>query len=82
MSIRPIKFDHDSLMRFKQLPGDITNLGGMGFVPFTDRSLVPPPPPAPPHVLHAPPLGCQTHGPTIDDVRERRQELRCSHHQT
>ena len=54
----------------------------MGFVPFPDRPPVPPPPPVLPRILHAPPVGDWIHGPTIDDVREQRQDLRRSRRQT
>ena len=79
MTIEPTKFDHDSLIRLEQWPGDTPNLDEMGFQPFTNRPPVPPP--SPPRIRHAPHLGNRTHGPAIDDVRERRQELRRSRRQ-
>ena len=72
MTIGPTKFDHDSLMRFEQWPCGTPKPDGMGFVPFTDCPPVPPPLPAPPWVCHAPPIGCQIHGPAIEDVHGRR----------
>ena len=58
MTIGPTKFDHDSLMHFEQWPVDTPNTDGMGFIPFPDELLVPPPPQALPQIGNAPPLCC------------------------
>ena len=76
MTIVPVKFDHDSLMRFEQWPGGIADPEGMGFEPLPDQPPVPPPPQAPPRMRHAPFIGTQTQSQALDEERVRRQERR------
>ena len=66
MTLGPMKFNHDILMRFKQWAGGTPDKGGMGFFPVPNQP--PPPPAAPPRIRHTKLIPTQTTDAGVDEV--------------
>ena len=82
LTLRPKKFNHDSLMRFEQWPGGTPDPDGMGFVPFPNQPPPPPPPAALPRIWHMNMIPTQNIDAGVDEEREHRQAARRSRRQS